>query len=75
MILLDFFIFGAYHFILYMGKNKEDAKYIAILWAIGILGLGMSALWEAYIIYHGVSTDLSFIRRENYMHFTGHALL
>lgn len=63
MILLDYFIFGVYHFMLYMGKDEEDAKYMAIIWGVIILGLGISSLWEAYIIYHGVSTDLSIIRR------------
>lgn len=68
MILIDYFIFGTYHFMMYMGKNKDDAKFIAILWGIMMFEFAIGAFAEMYIVLNGMSTDYEYITNEgNYV--------
>lgn len=65
MILLDYFIFGAYHFIQFSGKNEEDVKYMGIFWAIFVIALGIWGFAEMYMVLNGLSTDSYYITRES----------
>lgn len=65
MIILDYFVYGIFRFWAYVGgKNKGDAKLMALMFSAMFIAFLIGTLSEAHIIYSGLSVDANFIKHE-----------
>lgn len=62
MIVLDYFTYIFYHFFLFMGKDKEDAKLLAIFNSAMFLGFIASMLHTIYRIIYQAPMNVAFIK-------------
>lgn len=65
MILLDYFTYGIFRFFRYIGKNEDDAKWLASLWSGGFLGFATSAIYAIHLIQNEVSISVNSMKYES----------
>ncbi len=65
MILFDYFTYGIFRFFCYIGKNEDDAKWLAVLWCGGFLGLVTSTIYAIHLIQNEVSISANVMKYES----------
>lgn len=65
MILLDYFTYGIFRFFCYIGKNEDDAKWLAVLWSGGFLGFATSIIYAIHLVQNEVSMSTNTMKYES----------